>query len=101
LDPPGEAREDWRILLEAAAALGVPMEFEDAAAVRKAVAQAFGGVPALAQIADASFARPAAARTWLQASNPSERWKWDHLFQMLPPVKGHPAVKREGTKTEF
>jgi len=101
LDPPGEAREDWRVVVEAAAALGVPLEFEDAAAVRKAVAQAFGGVPALAQIAGASFARPAAARTWLQASNPSERWKWDHLFQMLPPVKGHPAIKREGTKTEL
>jgi hypothetical protein len=35
-----------------------------------------------------SFARPVAARTWLQASNPSERWKWDFLFQDLPPVKG-------------
>jgi hypothetical protein len=34
------------------------------------------------------FSRPVAARTWLQASNPSERWKWDFLFQDLPPVKG-------------
>ena len=25
---------------------------------------------------------------WLQASNPSERWKWDFMFQDLPPVKG-------------
>ena len=25
--------------------------------------------------------------TWLQASNPSERWKWDFMFQDLPPVK--------------
>jgi hypothetical protein len=27
------------------------------------------------------------AKHWLQASNPSERWKWDVLFQDLPPVK--------------
>jgi hypothetical protein len=34
-----------------------------------------------------------AARHWLQASNPSERWKWDLMFQDLPPVKfaGTPA----------
>ena len=24
---------------------------------------------------------------WLQASNPSERWKWDFMFQDLPPIK--------------
>ena len=35
-----------------------------------------------------TFNRPVSARTWLQASNPSERWKWDFLFQDLPPVKG-------------
>jgi len=29
------------------------------------------------------------ARHWLQASNPSERWKWDFMFQDLPPVKGN------------
>jgi hypothetical protein len=23
----------------------------------------------------------------MQASNPSERWKWDFMFQDLPPVK--------------
>ena len=34
------------------------------------------------------FSRPVALRTWLQMSNPSERWKWDHLFQDNPPVKG-------------
>jgi hypothetical protein len=33
--------------------------------------------------------RPVPARNWLQASNPSERWKWDFLYQDLPPVKGH------------
>jgi hypothetical protein len=28
------------------------------------------------------------AHHWLQASNPSERWKWDFMFQDLPPIKG-------------
>ena len=27
------------------------------------------------------------ARHWLQASNPSERWKWDVMFQDLAPLK--------------
>ena len=35
-----------------------------------------------------TFSRPVPMRTWLQMSNPSERWKWDFLFQDLPPVKG-------------
>jgi hypothetical protein len=34
-----------------------------------------------------SFAKPLAARHWLQASNPSERWKWDFMYQDLPPTK--------------
>jgi hypothetical protein len=41
------------------------------------------------------FTRPVPARNWLQASNPSERWKWDFMFQDLPPVKGH-NVQMEG-----
>ena len=35
-----------------------------------------------------AFTRPLEARSWLQASNPSERWKWDFMYQDLPPVKG-------------
>jgi hypothetical protein len=35
-----------------------------------------------------SFNKPLEARHWLQASNPSERWKWDFMYQDLPPVKG-------------
>jgi hypothetical protein len=34
------------------------------------------------------FGQKMAARTWLQSSNPSERWKWDFMYQDLPPVKG-------------
>ena len=43
--------------------------------------------------------RPTSARNWLQASNPSERWKWDFMFQDLPPVKGH-SVQTEAGATE-
>ena len=35
------------------------------------------------------FNRPVSAEHWLKASNPMERWKWDTMFQDLPPVKGH------------
>ena len=31
--------------------------------------------------------------------NPSERWKWDFMFQDLPPVKGH-SVQMEGMGLE-
>ena len=41
------------------------------------------------------FYKPVPASNWLQASNPSERWKWEFLFQDLPPVKGH-SVQTEG-----
>ncbi len=54
--------------------------------IRADIAEKFGvgfeGITALA------FATPVTARHWLQASNPSERWKWDFMFQDLPPVKG-------------
>ena len=52
--------------------------------------------------------RPVPARNWLQASNPSERWKWDFMFQDLPPVKflGKPVATSflntiPLTKTEY
>src|SRR5688500_20366511 len=31
----------------------------------------------------------------LPISNPSERWKWDFMYQDMPPVKGH-SVQTEG-----
>ncbi len=45
------------------------------------------GNQAYANLSTLSFAKAVAARHWLQASNPSERWKWDFMFQDLPPVK--------------
>ena len=43
--------------------------------------------PATRRSRRSRFARPVSARHWLQASNPSERWKWDSMFQDLPPIK--------------
>ena len=59
-----------------------------------------GGVPAFAGITGVAFSKPMAAKTWLQASNPSERWKWDHMFQDLAPVKGTPLLVRGDLKHE-
>ena len=83
---PGEALEDWQILVNLSAALGVTFEYTSPAQVRADIAAkvgvGFDGITTLA------FGRPISARHWLQASNPSERWKWDFMFQDLPPVKG-------------
>jgi predicted molibdopterin-dependent oxidoreductase YjgC len=93
--PPGDAHEDWRVLADVATAAGITTSYADARAVRAALAAAMGGVPTFADIADVQFTRPMPAKTWLQASNPSERWKWDHMFNDLPPVKGFPLLVRE------
>jgi NADH-quinone oxidoreductase subunit G len=84
---PGDALDDWRILVDVAGALGTPLAFESADDVRRAVAGSLGAD--YADVAQAGFANPTAARDWLEGSNPSERWKWDFMFQDLPPVKGH------------
>ncbi|MEP6918144.1 MAG: molybdopterin-dependent oxidoreductase, partial [Acidobacteriota bacterium] len=85
--PPGDAREDWQIFVNVGYALRIPLAYETSAAVRADVAAALGGTERYAGLANLAFARPVTARTWLQASNPSERWKWDLMFQDLPPVK--------------
>jgi len=84
---PGEALEDWQILVNVAAALGVQLDYTRAADVRAAIAAQHPG-NGLDAITALNFNRPVPARHWLQASNPSERWKWDFMFQDLPPVKG-------------
>ena len=92
--PPGEAREDWHILVGLGRLLGLTLPYESSNDVRRAIAAAMPGTP----YADADrlvFTRPVSARNWLQASNPSERWKWDFMYQDLPPVKGH-NVQMEG-----
>jgi NADH-quinone oxidoreductase subunit G len=85
---PGEAMDDWRILVNLAAGLGVQLDYNDDAHVRADIGSRFAGVKELDGIATLQFGRPLAAQHWLQASNPSERWKWDFMFQDLPPVKG-------------
>ena len=61
---------------------------EDSSRVRADIASRFAGVKALDGIAGLAFGKATTARDWLQASNPSERWKWDFMFQDLPPLKG-------------
>jgi NADH-quinone oxidoreductase subunit G len=97
INPPGEAREDWQILVNLAASLGLALPYASDADVRRAIAAAMPGT-AYANAGDIAFARPMPARSWLQASNPSERWKWDFMFQDLPPVKGY-NVQMEGMPT--
>jgi hypothetical protein len=79
--------EDWQILVNIGIALGVPLEYSTAAHVRADIAASFSDT-GLAAITTLNFNRPVPARHWLQASNPSERWKWDFMFQDLPPIKG-------------
>jgi hypothetical protein len=86
--PPGDAMEDWQILVNLGVALGVPFTYADAAEVRADIAARYASEPSLAGIATLAFGRPMEARNWLEASNPSERWKWDFMFQDTPPVKG-------------
>ena len=85
---PGEAREDWQILVNLSAALGVPFGYQSAADVRADIIARYPGETRLQGLASLAFNRPLEAKTWLHASNPSERWKWDFMYQDLPPVKG-------------
>jgi len=85
---PGEAMEDWQIIVNLGVALGVPFDYATAAHVRSDIAARHPGVPALEGLTNLQFNRPLEARHWLQNSNPSERWKWDFMYQDLPPVKG-------------
>jgi NADH-quinone oxidoreductase subunit G len=87
--PPGSAREDWRILSDVAAALGAPLGYASLEEVRQALMDRLADEPGLAGLTGLGAGRPRPVRHWLQASNPSERWKWDVMFQDLPPVKFH------------
>jgi NADH-quinone oxidoreductase subunit G len=93
--PPGEALEDWLILVNIARQLGLTLPYRSSDDVRRAISAALPGSP-YEGAATMAFTRPIPASNWLQASNPSERWKWDFLFQDLPPVKGH-NVQMEAT----
>jgi NADH-quinone oxidoreductase subunit G len=85
---PGEAVADWQILTSVAASLGLPFTYTRADDVRGEMGRVLSGTR-LGALADQSFHRPLPLRHWLEASNPMERWKWNAMFQDLPPVKGH------------
>jgi NADH-quinone oxidoreductase subunit G len=85
--PPGEALDDWQIFVNLGVALGAALAYTSSQEIRAEIAAALPGVPRYAELTTLAFARPVPARHWLQASNPSERWKWDFMFQDLPPVK--------------
>ena len=87
IQPPGDAGEDWQILMKLGPVFGANIAYTSAIAVGEAIAAALSHVPEYGALTDMTFARPVSARSWLQASNPSERWKWDFMFQDLPPIK--------------
>jgi len=88
INAPGDAMDDWQVIVNLAIALGVPFDYTAAAHVRSDISARYGSVDALKGLPGLAFARPMSAKTWLEASNPSERWKWEFLYQDLPPVKG-------------
>jgi NADH-quinone oxidoreductase subunit G len=87
ITPPGEAGEDWQILMKLGVVFGTAVSCDSAADIRQAIAQSLPELPAYGALSSVAFAKPVSARHWLQASNPSERWKWDFMFQDLPPIK--------------
>ena len=89
INPPGEAVEDWQILTSVAAALGLPFTFKSSQDVRSAIAASMTGTAGYEDLGNRNFNRPLPLGHWLEASNPMERWKWNVMFQDLPPVKGH------------
>src|SRR5262245_34851754 len=94
MTPPGESMEDWQIFVNVGVALGAPLTYASSQEVRADIAAALPHNERYAGLTTLAFAHPVPARTWLQASNPSERWKWDFMFQDLPPVKfeGRPGI---------
>ena len=96
---PGEAVEDWQILTSVAAALGLALQLREPPPRCAPIwPRPWRRMPAYAGLAARTFNRPVSAETWLQSSNPSERWKWDVMYQDLPPVKGHNVQMEHAAK---
>jgi len=83
---PGDAQDDCLILANFAMLFGASLSTPERARTEIAAELIHLGTYGVLQ--QMMFGRPVPARTWLQASNPSERWKWDFLFKDLPPLKG-------------
>jgi NADH-quinone oxidoreductase subunit G len=94
IPPPGEALDDCSIIVRVAQALDVPLDYRSAVDIRVDIAATLPDEPGLQGIGDVAFAKPVATGHWLQASNPMERWKWDVMFQDLPPVKFEEMLKK-------
>jgi NADH-quinone oxidoreductase subunit G len=88
--PPGDAMEDWQILVNVGRTIGLAWTYTESTQIRTAIAAEIGGTPGYANLDAMTFAHPVEARNWLQTSNPSERWKWDFVFQDVPPLKFAP-----------
>ena len=88
IPPPGEATDDWQIVVHLSATFGVTLDYASPAQVRAEIVTRFPHVREFVGLATLTVGQPVSGRHWLQASNPSERWKWDFMFQDLPPVKG-------------
>ena len=99
LNPPGEAVDDWQILTSVAAALGLPFAHASSRDVRADIAAAMPDRAGYSTLSEHIFSRPLPLSHWLEASNPMERWKWNVMFQDLPPVKGH-NVQMEGAPVQ-
>jgi NADH-quinone oxidoreductase subunit G len=85
--PPGDAQDDCKVFTDVGLALGAAVAYPGSAEIRSDLASAVAANPRYAGLESLVFAQPVSAKTWLQTSNPSERWKWDFMFQDLPPVK--------------
>src|SRR5205085_9121481 len=68
--PPGDAMEDWQILVNLAVALGVPFDYTSAAHVRADIAARYPGVKEIDGLTTLTFGQRIAGRDWLQGSNP-------------------------------
>jgi anaerobic selenocysteine-containing dehydrogenase len=89
INAPGESVEDWQILTSVAAALGLPYTYTASQQVRADVGRHMAANDQYADLGQLQFNQVVSAEHWLKTSNPMERWKWDTMFQDLPPVKGH------------
>jgi NADH-quinone oxidoreductase subunit G len=85
--PPGDARDDWQILVDVGLAAGVTLGYESLRGIRESLAGLLPDEPALKGLTELEYLKPVRARHWLESSNPSERVKWDALFLDLPPFK--------------
>jgi NADH-quinone oxidoreductase subunit G len=83
---PGDAQDDCLILATLGSLFGLELPTPERA--RTELAAELVHLEAYGALQRMHFSRPVSARNWLQQSNPSERWKWDFLFQDLPPIKG-------------